>query len=78
MENDNVDYYVKEEIDKRLMKLYNSPITDSTPTFIYSTANLIFEGEKLLAEIGDYRFDVNISPEIKARLMLKWMKDING
>ena len=79
MESDNVDYYIKEEIDKRLMKLYNSPIADSSlPTFIYSTANLIFENEKLLAEIGDYRFDVNISPEVKARLMLKWMKDING
>lgn len=77
MESDLIDYYIKEEIDKRLGKLYINPISDSSPTFIYSTANLIFEGEKLLAEIGDYRFDVNISPEVKARLMLKWMKDIN-
>lgn len=79
MESDNVDYYIKEEIDRKLMKLYNSPIADSSlPTFIYSTANLIFENEKLLAEIGNYRFDVDIFPEVKARLMLKWVKDING
>ena len=78
MESDIIDYSVKEEIDKRLTKLYNSFITDSSSTFIYSKANLIFENEKLLAEIGDYRFEVDISPEVKARLMLKWMKDING
>ena len=48
MESNNVDYYIKEEIDKRLTKLYNSPITDSSlPTFIYSTADLIIENEKL-------------------------------
>ena len=78
MESDIIDYSVKEEIDKRLTKLYNSFITDSSSTLIYSKANLIFENEKLLAEIGDYRFEVDISPEVKARLMLKWMKDING
>lgn len=66
----------KEEIDRRLAKLYS--IYDSPTTVLYSEAKLIFEGEKLLAEIGDYRFDVDISPEVKARLMLKWMKDING
>lgn len=74
MEYNDDTYPTLKEINK---KLYNNSIFDP-PTVIYSKANLIFENEKLLAGIGNYRFEVDISPEVKARLMLKWMKDING